>query len=326
MKKEINSFHLGQLVTAYSAVFIDTCTPHYAAALGLPLALILSIAIMFIVIATQQAMAKQKMLQSHRENTSVILAEANHFLMASMTVTEDTRHIGDFFRDIEVLQLAQKCSNIPTFVKVHNITDSNELSAINETTIYALAGSSIAVSICGSTNHTPSELERLELVLHGNSDTVVDFIHLGMNDELKCSEMIFHLSEPGYYTLILLPPTHPANFVFNATYKIKEIDTNPPSELVVANSTLHTDQDSHEFSLMFSATHSCFVDTVKDNSNTLKANVHIQLNFSHQSQGFIIGSVLIFVLLVVSAIVVFVCLCAHKGVPQKSTNNVLVFS
>ena len=312
------------LVITHNAIFIFLS--HHTAALGLPLAIILSIVVVLIVIATQQATVNQKTLQSHRENTSVILTEANHLLAASLTATEDTRHIGDFFRDVEVLQLAQKCSNIPTRVMVHNITDSNELSAINETTIYALPGSSIAISICGSTNHTPSELERLELILQGNSDTVVDFLHLGMNDEWMCNEWTFNLSKRGYYTLVLLPPTHPANFVFNITYKTQEIDNNPPPELVVANSTLHMDQDSHEFSLSFGATYSCFVATIKDNPTTLKVNVHIQLSFSHQRQGFVIGGVLIGALLIVSFIAIFVCVCAYRGVSSQRDNNVLRFS
>ena len=72
--RSVNAHHSGCLVSEHKSnstvavVLIDIS--HNAAVLGLPLALMMCIVIVFIVIATQQAMVNQKMLQSHCENTS----------------------------------------------------------------------------------------------------------------------------------------------------------------------------------------------------------------------------------------------------------------
>ena len=73
------------------------------------------------------------------ENTTVILAEVYNLFTSSLRVTEDTKHIGDFYRDIEIHQVDFSCTNLPTRIRqMANITNESDISAINGTTFYAL--------------------------------------------------------------------------------------------------------------------------------------------------------------------------------------------
>ena len=216
------------------------------------------------------------------ENTSVVLAEVHHFIIDSMVVTEDTKHIGDFYRDVDIYHLNLPCNSLPT--REVNVTTVTNLSSSNGTTFYALAGSSIHLSICGKTNHTFGELERLEVVLYkeilqATAVDAIDFFHVGRNDEWKCKESKLYLSEPGYYTITFLLPTHPAEFALNATYSIYEIDSEQLYERAKTNYTLYMDQENHTFPV---EARSCFVAVVRDNPSTLKENVHIKLKFLNQ--------------------------------------------
>ena len=213
----------------------------------------------------------------------MVLAEVHHLITHSIVVTEDTKHIGDFYRDIEIYHLILPCSDLPTRDKVTTITN---LSSTNNTTFYALADSLINFNICGRTNHTYGELERLELVLFKETSqaTTVDFFHVGINYEWECKESTLYLNEPGYYTVTFLSPTHPAEFTLNATYIISEIDFEQLSERAKANYTLYKDQDSHTFSLDFGIARSCFIAIVEDNPSSLKENVHLKLTFSNQKK------------------------------------------
>ena len=173
---------------------------------------------LFIAYAAQWSKINQVMIRQCCENTSVILAEANHLFMSSLSMTEDTNHIGDFYRDIEVHQLDSKCDSLPTREEINTTTNGTDLSSINGTTFYALAGSSMTFSVCGTTSYTISELERLELILRKESLPIaIGFFHVGTNGEWLCKEKTFILDEPGYYTIIFLPPTYQASFMFNAT-------------------------------------------------------------------------------------------------------------
>ena len=218
-----------------------------------------------------------------QENTSVILAEVHHFTTHSVVVTEDTKYIGDFHRSVEVYHLNLPCSNLPTRNKV---TTTTNLSSSNGTTFYALANSSINFSVCGRTNHTFGELERLELLLFKDTSQtttvdVIEYFHVRTN-KWECKESKLYLNEPGYYTVTFLPPTHPAEFILNATYTISEIDFEQLSERANISYTLYRDQDSHTFPLGFRVARSCFVAIIGDNLSSLKGNVHVKLKFFNQ--------------------------------------------
>lgn len=135
------------------------------------------------------------------ENSSVVLAEANHLFTSSLSVTEDTKYIGDFYRDIEVYQIDSTCNDLPTHKVISNV-NGTDFSSINSTTLYALTGSYISLNICGITNHTVTELERLEIVLYKDSQiTAVEFFHLGSDDEWQCKESTLLLDQLHYNVL-----------------------------------------------------------------------------------------------------------------------------
>ena len=281
---------------------------------------------LFIAYVVEWKKTDQEMIMKCHENTSVVLTEVNHLFTSSLSVTEDTNHIGDFYRDIEVHQLDSKCDSLPTREEINTITNGTDLSSINGTTFYALAGSSVTFGVCGTTSYAISELERLELILCKESlPLAIGFFHVGTNGEWQCKEKTFILDEPGYYTIIVLPPTYQASFTFNATYSVHEIDTEQLLERAIVNYSLHMDQDSCEFHLKFGAAHSCFVATIMDNPNTLKQNVHIQLHFTKQKTGFITGGVLTSVLIIVTLVMICVCVwcaCSLKETHKNSNRDI----
>ena len=240
------------------------------------------------------------------ENSSVVLAEANHLFTSTLNVTEDTKHIGDFYRDIEVYQLDSTCNDLPTHKAISNV-NGTDFSSINSTTLYALTGSSISLNICGTTNHTVTELERLEVVLYKDTQIMaVEFFHPGSDDEWQCKESTLLLDQQGYYTITFLPPTHETKFMYNATFTVHEIDTKLLYSRALTNRTLHVHQDAFKIPLAFGATHSCFVATIKDSPHTLRQTVHIQLMLTKQTTAFVIGAVveILFILAVSVSIVV----------------------
>ena len=241
-------------------------------------------------------------------------------------MTEDTRHVGDYQRDVEVYQLVAPCTSIPSRKATPPSAGITNISSVNGTTFYALADSVANFSICGKTNTTPPDIERLELVVYKDSIHIVtDFFHVGTGDDWLCKESSIHLTEPGYYTFTFLPPTHEAQFTFNATYDLHGIDTEQLQGQAAANYTLNADQDSHVFPLTFGATHSCFVAVVKDNTNTPKENVHVRLHFDHQRSGHIIGGVLIAIAVVVIMIVAVASVyIKHNSVSSTKSKETIV--
>ena len=247
------------------------------------------------------------------ENSSVVLAEIDHLFISSLSITEDTKHIGDFYRDIEVYQLDSTCDNLPTHKATFNFNGA-DFSSINGTILYALAGSSITLNICGTTNYTATELERLEVILYKDSQIMAfDFFHMGSDDEWQCKESTLLLDQWGYYTIIFLPPTHKANFTYNATFTVSEIDSKQLYGRALTNDTLHVHQDTFKAPLAFGATHSCFVAAIKDSPRTLKQTVHIQLTLTKEMTAFAIGAVMeIFFILAVSVSIAVSCCCLTK--------------
>ena len=258
----------------------------------------------------------------------MVLAEVNHLFISSLSITEDTKHIGDFYRDVEVYQLDSACNNLPTRKAISNFNGA-DFSSINGSTLYALVGSSITLNICGTTNHTATELERLEVILYKDSQIMaIDFFHLGIrsDDEWKCKESTLLLDQWGYYTITFLPPTHEANFTYNATFTVSEIDSKQLYGKALTNHTLHVHQDTFKAPLAFGATHSCFVAAVKDSPRTLKQTVHIQLIFTKQMTAFTVGAVIeIFFILAVSVSIAVSC-CYITKKPHRENEFPLQYN
>ena len=219
----------------------------------------------------------------HHGNTTVILTQLNHFFIESLTVTQDTGYPGDTDHEIDVYLVNSKCNDLPSLDLTYTQTGSDS-SSVNKTTLYALTGSSITYSICGSSNNA-KESERLELVIFDtleseqsplnihNSFHEFAYFNIGNRDQPLCNEFSYIIETTGYYTALFLPPPHPAHFEFNVTYNIKLIDSTQLS--VVANHILYVDKDSHNFPLDFDVRSSCLVATIK---NASKPYVHIQLD------------------------------------------------
>ena len=240
--------------------------------------------------AVERFKINQTALSRCLDNTSVILTEVNHFVTASVSVREDTEHTGDFYHNIEVYHLNStiaSCSDVPGINYTYTKSGTN-LTNINETTFFALAGSSVTFHICGRTN-TTIEPERLDMVLtrFPHSKTI-DFLHPGVDGKWACKNRTFDLTSPDYYKIIFLPPTHPTSFKFDATYQIHEINPDLLNDYSVDSSTLHEDHDNKTFFLNFGATHSCFVATIAHNPDTIEEIVHIQLVYGDQVYGFVV--------------------------------------
>lgn len=259
------------------------------------LVLAAGVAAVLIGFAVKQYRSNQPTTERYHENSSVILAERDHFYTRSLTVTEDTEHLNDFHHDIEVYHAECKCSDL---VNTTTYTlNGSDLAPIP--TVYALAGSSISVHICGSTNAT-TESERLEIVLKNHLEEAnlpnevpfrVNFFLPGLDGKQMCKDMIFHLPVNGYYTTIfILNPSSPIHFDYELTYKIRVIDFYLLAEHSIAKYTLQADQESWKFSLSSGINkQSCFVAIIRENPNTTKGDVHIQLKYDNRKDGFIAG-------------------------------------
>ena len=243
--------------------------------------------------AAKQYKANQPSIQHHRGNSTVILAELNHFYTESLSVTEDTEHLHDFHHDINVYEAETKCSNLVNMT-TYTIQGSDHKYT---STTYALAGSAIHLHICGSTNQTYST-DRLELLLLNHLDddndfpNKVNFFVPGLDGKKACKYVNFDLPTTDYYTLSLLPPSTPMSFEFELTYDIKRIDPHLLAEYTVTNYTLHNDQDSCKFTLTTGIEYSCFVAEIREIPN-IKGDVHIQLHYGNRWAGLIAGVVLL---------------------------------
>ena len=268
--------------------------------------------------AVKQYKSNQPTTGRYHENSSVILAELNHFYTESLSVTEDTEHLNDYRHDIEVHHAECKCSDLVT-TTTYTINGS-DFSPIP--TVYALAGSSISVQICGSTNVT-TDSERLEIVLSDQLEEPkfnqipykVNFFHPGLNGGQKCKDMIFDLPANGYYTLSFLHPSTPISFDFELTYNIRAIDSNLLAEHTITNYILHADQESYKFPMSHGNKQSCFVAVIRDNPNTSKGDVHIQLNYGNRLDGLIAGAVVLSAV----ALIVLVLLIVMIALALKHT-------
>lgn len=249
--------------------------------------------------------------QRYHQNSSVILTELNNFFTEYLSVMEDTEHLGDIHHDITVYKTESKCRDLESWI-IYTVNGSNS-SPTSTPTVYALSGSSIALSICGSTNLTVYS-ERLVIVLMKDLDNPytnevpykVNFFDPG---EQKCKNIKFDLQTNNYYSLSFLPPPTSMSFQYELTYNISVINPELLAERAQASHTLRADQDSCNFTLSWDIKHSCFVAVIGENPNALNKYVHIHLRYGNQLGGLIVGLVL-FVFSVVSIIIIISMLVA----------------
>ena len=274
------------------------------------LVLAAGVAAVLIGFAVKQYRSNQPTTERYHENSSVILTELDHFYTKSLTVTEDTEHLNDFRHDIEVFHAECKCSDLVTLTTY--TLNGSDVTPIPP--VYALAGSSISVHICGSTNAT-TESERLEIVLKNHLEEAnlpnevpfrVNFFYPGLDGKRMCKDVIFHLPANDYYTMIfVLNPSSPIDFDYELIYKTQAIESHLLAEHSLANYILRADQESCKFSLSSDINkQSCFVAMIRENPNTTKGDVHIQLKYGNRMGGFIAGIVVLSATAFIASIVV----------------------
>lgn len=243
--------------------------------------------------------SNQPTTKRYHQNSSVILTELNHFFNEYLVVTEDTEHLGDIHHDIIVYQAESQCRDLENRI-VYAVNGSDN-SPTSTPMFYALAGSSIALSICGFTNLTVHS-KRLEIVLMKGLDDVdnpyitkvpykVNFFDPGLDGELKCKNMKFNLQTNNYYSLSFLVPPTSMSFQYELTYNISVIDPNLLAEQATANRSLHADQDDYKFTLSEGIQVSCFVAIIRENPIALNGDVHIQLSYGNRPALLTVGLV-----------------------------------
>ena len=292
---------------------------------GIPLGLVIVIAVAVAAlcvayIITLETTNRSLILKTY-ENSTIILSEVHHMLATSMRVTQDTKHLGDFYRDIEIFHLDSGCSGLPTHDREPiAITNGNDFATINATTFYALGGSHISFDVCGKTNSTTTDRERLEMILQKEQQArpaSIDFFNVGISNEWLCTSTSLPIPEPGYYSITFLPPTHDAEFEFNATYNLNEIDTENLLKRATGNYTLHRDEETVKILLTYGAKESCVVATIHDNPTTLSQTAHIQINILKPTAVYIIvGGVLLF-----SAVIIALIIVVASRTYRKCTQN-----
>ena len=284
-------------------LFVVVCCTIFLIVLVLAAAVVAALLIGF---AVKQYRSNQPTTERYHENSSVILAEPGPFYTKSLTVIEDTEHLNDFRHNIEVYHAGCKCSDLTTLTTYTLNGSDHDLTPVPP--VYALAKSSISIHICGSTNATTNS-ERLEIVLkknleEGNDNPYkVNFFHPGLDGEMRCKDIVFHLPAKDYYTVIIMNPSSQIQFHYELMYKIQKIDSYLLAEHALANYTLQADQESCKFSLKIGKK-SCFVAVIKENPNTTIGDVHIQLKYGNRLDGLIAAIVLAAIAFVVSIIVV----------------------
>ena len=276
------------------------------------------------IIATSHMMNNSNTAVYH-DSATVILTELHQFFTGSITVTQDTGYPGDTDHEIDVYIVDSKCNDLPTLEQINARTGS-DLSAINKTTLYLLAGSSITYTVCESTNQT-KKTGRLEVVILDNIKSTESpenirnsfhkfaYFNVHKSDEPSCDVVNHTFEANGYYTIVYLLPPYQAQFEYNVTYRMKMIDLDQLS--VIANHTLYSDKESYKFPLNFSARSSCSLASIKKG---VTPYLHIQFEMKGHYElwvTIVLGVVCgIIVTVSIAAMFVLIC-CCHLHLRKK---------
>ena len=283
--------------------------------------LILMAAIILLGFTTAALFRKNTNVVLYHDNATVILTQVDHFFTKSLRVTQDTGYPGDSDHEIDLYLLNQECNDLPITEIKYSIYD-HSIHALNKSILYLLPNSFITYSVCASTNHTENS-DRLELLVLDNLERAQSFdishsfyafayFSIGVDENIRCSDITINIDKPSYYYFIFLPPSHPAQFELNVTYAIRWIDpTQFPEQ---SNYTLRENQDSHEFFLDSSpqAKKSCLVATISESA--FKPYVHIRLQFQRFFESgveMVIVSAVLVIAILVAMIVLVGC---HKNI------------
>lgn len=220
-------------------------------------------------------------------NSTVILHDHKpSTTLQSLTVTEDTGYPGDFDHKIFIYWVDLQCSEIQVQEETYNLTGT-DFSLINETTTYALAGSSMTYNICGSSNSS-YQSERLELTLLNSLEALRSpsrdyhkFYHFthGTDGNWICNQVTYNMGKNGYYTPLFLTVPQEATYTYSVTYQRKFLNESISSSF---SYMLKNDKDTVTLNLLSSGQH-CFVATILENPTSTNPYVHINLAYKYYS-------------------------------------------
>ena len=130
----------------------------------------------------------------------------------------------------------------------------------------------------------------------------------GVNGEKNCKNISFDQLESNYYTLSIQPTPAdiPMIFEYNLTYNIRAIDSDLLTKLKVTNHTLHKNQDVRNFTMGLHIGYSCFIAIIDANPDAETKGVHIKLSYGNRFAGLIVGTVILFVAVVLTIVVIIV--------------------
>lgn len=275
------------------------------------LLVVLAVAMLGIIVTSYMMNSSNTVL--YHDSATVILTELNHFFTGSITITQDTGYPGDTDHEINVYIVDSKCADLPTLEQANTYTGT-DLSTINKTTLYLLAGSSITYSVCELTSQT-KKTGRLEVVILSNLKSAespenirnsfhqFSYFSIHKSDEPSCDVINHSFEANGYYTIVFLLPPYQAQFEYYVTYNTKEIDLGQLS--VIANHTLYSDKESYRYPMDFGTRRSCTLATIKKGS---KPYLHIQLEMNEHYDLWV-TIVVCGIIVVPSLVAIFVLIC-----------------
>ena len=216
----------------------------------------------------------------HSNSTVILLRQKPSTVLQAVTVIEDTSYPGDFDHEIIIYLTDSDCSEIQILEETQELRGTN-LSLINETTTYALTGSSMTYNICGSSN-TSYQSERLELVIlyglearYSPSKDYHKFYYFphGTDGDWKCTQVTYNIDKDGYYTSVFLTAPQEANYVHFLSYRQRFLNNSSPDY-----HKLKHDKDRFTVEALSGSQHCCIA-TVLDNPTVTSPYVHVNISY-----------------------------------------------
>ena len=246
----------------------------------------IAFSIVLVAISSRYVTREEDKISLHYSNTTLILFNGRDYALQSLNVTQDSNHPGNFDHDITIYKHETDCKDLPIQNKTRTVK-KNKL-----TPIYALAGSNIMFTICGSTNLSRA-VERLELALIYGLESLQyppllrDYLNFsyvvpGSNGLWNCKNVTFPLMMDGYYTTTFLTEPRSAEFNYSLTYFHRYFDIR--HFVPVKNYTLQADTDYKIFPEK--PYKYCYVATIHGSPGVTTQYVHIRLTYKYYTMKF----------------------------------------
>ena len=227
----------------------------------------------------------------HHSNTTLILFNGRNYALKSLSVIQDSNHPGNFNHNITVYKHETACKDLPYTVKQIQHHQRGNLGPT-----YALAGSNVTFTICGSTNQS-EPTERLELALQYGLESLPEYYNYsplphdylkfsyilpGSNGEWKCKKVTFSLTRDGYYTTIFLTEPRSAIFNYSLRYSYRYFDISHFGQ--AETHSLYEDTESVTF--VDNPHKYCYVATIHRRPGATAQLVHIGITYEYYTLKF----------------------------------------